>query len=713
MKIDFHCHTKATKMDENVKRNVTKELFKLKIESVGVECVAITNHNGFDLTQYIDLKESVKETTMVWPGIELDVKGDVSDGHIIVIGNPDRIDEFVSFVNLINIENPDTFEISISSLSKIVNDNNFFLIGHFAKHKSLDMKDLEKMKSMLDKKTRLLMEPGSLTSIGVLHSYNHRVLIGSDVQDWNEYEKCNFGDLKFPIDTYSNFLKLIDKNINLINDLIKESYIEDVKVYGDSDSKKYEFKMPIYNDVNIIFGDKGSGKSEILKSLHQYYTVEKSLEPVFYTGGNKDAWYDALLKKNTKEYDCSLYNITEKKQKEIEFIRDYKDSNPQMLSTFVNYFNELSTNKKRKSMAILDIEKTHTFTDTIYNVFKSEYNSIKKFFTDVMLFTLNNSNAKFKDFKIYLDEYKKSSYQILKSEFVKQYSAKLFDQCIEKLNSFASEGTGTPSQPTETGFATFAKNRINLKNTIQNFESALKKTVECEPEFIGDVGSKGKGYVVPIVKLVNSENVISLDAKKMKSNKSDMKLFLSRLNTVNTNVLRGSIMNEVTEISSLIDEKGFSSLDDFLYVSKEFYLENEEYNPSKGEKSILALQYELLSNDVSDVYLIDEPELSLGSMYIEENIVPLIRDLSSRKKIVVVATHDANIAIRTRPINTILKTVSNNLYLTYIGSMFTSELRNINQVDDIKNWRQESIKHLEGGEKAFEERGYLYEKSGS
>jgi hypothetical protein len=45
--------------------------------------------------------------------------------------------------------------------------------------------------------------------------------------------------------------------------------------------------------------------------------------------------------------------------------------------------------------------------------------------------------------------------------------------------------------------------------------------------------------------------------------------------------------------------------------------------------------------------------------------------------------------------------------------MFTSELRNIKNLDDIRSWRKESIKHLEGGEEAFEERGYLYEKSGS
>lgn len=713
MKIDFHCHTKATKSDENEKRNVSVELFKSKVDCVGVECIAITNHNYFNLSQYNLLKKSVEDTAMVWPGIELDVKGDISKGHVLVIGNPDNIDEFNSFITNLQIDNVDTYEISINDLSESINKIDVFLIGHFIKHKSLDIKDLKKLKSLLKKKTRLLMEPGSLTSIGVLHSYNHRVLIGSDVQDWDNYEECNFGDLKFPIDTYTNFLKLIDKDINLINDLIKENYVEDVKVYGETDNKKFGFTIPIYNDVNIIFGDKGSGKSEILKSLNQYFSVEKSLEPVFYTGGNYDNWFSKLLEKNLNDFDCSLYNITEKRQEELMFIKDYKDSNPKLISTFINYFDQLSSNKKRNNMAILNIEKTHSFDIANYNTYKNEYSKIKNFYDDVLKFKINDSNLKYFIFIPKLEEYKKMSYDILKREFINQYYKKMFDDCIEKMNDFVSDGTGTPPQPTETGFANFARNRINLLRKIENIKNSLNTSIVCEKEYIGDVGTKGKGHIIKNVKLVNSSNIEDLNYKKMKSNKTDMIAFLKLIDKISRNVLKGSVMKDITEIGNLMNEKGLNNLDDFLYVSKEFHLGSSKYNPSKGEKAILALQYELLSEDSSDIYLIDEPELSLGSMYIEENIVPLIRELSGRKKIVVVATHDANIAIRTRPVNTILKTVDNNDYLTFKGSMFTSELRNINNFDEVRSWRKESIKYLEGGEEAFEERGYLYEESGS
>lgn len=91
------------------------------------------------------------------------------------------------------------------------------------------------------------------------------------------------------------------------------------------------------------------------------------------------------------------------------------------------------------------------------------------------------------------------------------------------------------------------------------------------------------------------------------------------------------------------------------------------------------------------------------------NIVPLVKSLGASKKIVVIATHDGNISVRSRPVNSILKLCSNDIYTTYVGSMFTNELVNIENSDDKLSWKEQSIKYLEGGIEAYEDRGYLYE----
>ena len=48
----------------------------------------------------------------------------------------------------------------------------------------------------------------------------------------------------------------------------------------------------------------------------------------------------------------------------------------------------------------------------------------------------------------------------------------------------------------------------------------------------------------------------------------------------------------------------------------------------------------------ADNYILDEPELSLGNQYISDVIVPHLNNLANAKKRIVIATHNANIAVR-------------------------------------------------------------------
>ena len=146
----------------------------------------------------------------------------------------------------------------------------------------------------------------------------------------------------------------------------------------------------------------------------------------------------------------------------------------------------------------------------------------------------------------------------------------------------------------------------------------------------------------------------------------------------------------------------------FIGVSKETALENGEiYRPSNGERGILLMQ-KLLDSE-SDVYILDEPELGMGNSYITSNILPRLTDLAKRRKTVIIATHNANIAVGTLPYISILRTHENGVYKTYIGNPFYDELRNINDETDTKNWTQESMHTLEGGKNAFYDRKDIYE----
>jgi len=114
-------------------------------------------------------------------------------------------------------------------------------------------------------------------------------------------------------------------------------------------------------------------------------------------------------------------------------------------------------------------------------------------------------------------------------------------------------------------------------------------------------------------------------------------------------------------------------------------------------------------NEEADAYFLDEPELGMGNSYIDTNIRPLISALAKRRKCIIIATHNANIAVRTLPYMSIYRVHQNGEYTTYVGNPFNDRLVNIDDESDIKSWTDESLHTLEGSKEAFYERKDIYE----
>ena len=87
----------------------------------------------------------------------------------------------------------------------------------------------------------------------------------------------------------------------------------------------------------------------------------------------------------------------------------------------------------------------------------------------------------------------------------------------------------------------------------------------------------------------------------------------------------------------------------------------------------MLLLHKELSED-KEIYLLDEPEKSLGNDYINDVIVPMLKDLVRNGKKVFIATHDANIAVRTLPYNSIHRRHDIDGYKTYVGNPFSNYL---------------------------------------
>lgn len=711
MKIDLHCHTKKTKSCEDDSRNVSLSMFKKKVEEAEVKLLGITNHNYFDKKEYESFRESVKEFCYVMPGVELDVVGnqEKSRGHVILIANPEQVDLFSSKLNsLFTGSKPDDYHINSHDLYNNFKDMDIIYIAHFLKDKQLSENDLIDFESIMNKKNRLLREASNIVSIGVLQCNNHRAIIGTDVINWNEYEKCSFAELKFNIKDFRHLLRLIDRESLLINDLINESLNEKVIVYGNCEKKEYPFIIPIYDDVNIIFGDKGSGKTEILKSLKKYYEL-KGLKYTYFSGGDKQGWYDNKIKILDEDYSYIKLNLDKDYKKEISLISMFSDKNPTTVKNYYKYYKNMTSNNKRKKMKCLEIIKDYTFSNKIYKGLFNDIKQIDYFISKLDGFEYKKINEEEIDLlKDQLVKIKSNINENYKKLWIQENSKKLFNDFIDKMNYFVSQNTGNPSMPTETGLYSFIKNRMELNGKVNEILEVLDKTINSYESTIGKLGPKGEIKLTSNYCFINKKNYSQIDYKTLNKNKTELSNIIVNMDKINKNISSNKIQEYVELIKNNVEKIKLLSINDFISVSKKFTLNGKEYCPSKGELAILSLQDELISQKDSDIFIIDEPEANLSSTYINDEIVPLIKELAATKKALVIATHDANIAIRTRPSCSILKIVDNDKYKTYIGNMFTDELIELSEGDKL-SWKEESIKYLEGGKEAFEERGELYE----
>ena len=187
----------------------------------------------------------------------------------------------------------------------------------------------------------------------------------------------------------------------------------------------------------------------------------------------------------------------------------------------------------------------------------------------------------------------------------------------------------------------------------------------------------------------------------------DLKNARTYLNKLKGGVFSDSIENILDDCRSSLSR--IDSLDVFVGLRKYPTLNDngEEYSPSNGEKAIIAIQRAL--DCKADFYVLDEPELSLGGEYIDDVIRQKISNFGREKKTVFIATHNANIAVRTLPYVSIYRKYDKGEYKTYVGNPFTNKLLNINNENDVLSWREESMRTLEGGEAAFKNRGEIYE----
>lgn len=711
MKIDIHIHTKKIKSGDSESREIEPKEFCDTISKTDVKICAITNHNHFDKNQYDSILELGESSFQTWPGVELDVIENNKRGHLIVIVNPKNAKKFDDLLNVLTAgKSADIFSISLSEIAELFDPLDPIYIPHYLNKKpSISDDEIQILIDKATNKKRILKEATNSISAGIFVSHGHKSIYGSDIQDWKDYVNLsqNLPDLRLPVESFEQFCLLLDRDDSTINTILEKKNHEEITLRPFKEDPD-PIIVEIFDDINVLFGSKGTGKTEILKALSKYYNNNGYKTSVYESNDVSLATkYDIGGKKFQLDRDDLNIDLC---TDEISLIRNATESNVTSLKKYYEHYSRQETSKiseriKVNKFSIVDSVGLATRVTEIKD-FKKNLDSFKEYLGANPLYKEIIEDELFETLLETLDKVGIKVEDSFEKEFTASNTIKLFNHLIEVFVAEIARKTGRPGKPTTTGFLNYARNRIEIEIALNKIINSINQEFKPKAEFVGDLGKKGKLFCKTILVVENGKirdgELNTVTSVNRTPQKNVAKQFIAILKEVYTQ----NLFIEISKFNSIENNSTISSIEDLLLFKKFFEVNYMPYKPSNGESAMILLRQELSEN--KDIYLIDEPEKSLGNDYINDFIVPLLKEHAYSGKRVVIATHDANIAVRTLPYKSIYRAHAMDCYHTYMGNPFTNSL--ICRTKDIDNldWKVTSMRTLEGGKEAFGERGKIY-----
>jgi len=710
MKIDVHVHTKKIKTGDAETRNILPSKFNEIIRQTDVNILAITNHNHFDIDQFKQIEDLVKDVCQIWPGVELDILENGRRAHLLVIANPKIVNEFNTKCQLIlNGVNVNTFNISIADTVNTFKELDCLYIAHYMnKTPNLSDEEIELLSNLVPNPKRIIKEAINAISAGIFISHGHNSIYGSDVHDWNDYEEISktLPELRLPVDSFEQFCFLLEKDEATINTVLSYKEKENITIAPFNAAEN--ISLDIYNDINILFGSKGTGKTDILKSLSEYYNNLGHKTNVYISNNEHlDEVFD--LRGHDFNINVSDFGIDECIS-EIEFIKRITEVGVTSLGKYKQHYSQEETNSIAKKLKIktincIDEEQPNRKVSEVKNVI-SKIQDIKTYITTDSNIEELISSSLLSELIDLLERISKELLIKIEDRFEEAKCIKLINQIVNIFNTEVTRKTGIPQKPAYTGFTNYARKRLELENAINKIIISVNTQINPIDEFAGNLGEKGEIFCRTNLKIQDGSFSDGAYSTVKNINKTPQKEFAQKIQSISRTIYSTDLFEKIAELGQIEDIEYITSVSDLLRFNRHFILNGSKYNPSNGESSMILLHKEL-TND-KEIYLIDEPEKSLGNDYINDVIVPIIKEKAILGKKIIIATHDANIAVRTLPYNSIYRLHENGLYYTLTGNPFFNKLKCINGIKEDLDWKEISMKTLEGGKEAFGERGKIY-----
>lgn len=711
MRIDLHMHTKSTK-GESKTREIGPEDLVINLIDKDISIASITNHNLFDLVEYNEVTRLSQGDVTMFPGVELDVIGvNKERAHVIIVCNPINKQQFSEYFGASSIPSPSTYSILIEDLVEKFKKMDCILLAHYQKEPELDKESFEYLHSVIESH-RIFYEPTNFRGLSINSNKGYRCLFGSDITDWSKYldSATQVPELKLPIKTFNDLVLLSKKDSHLIETLLNRVTSKDLEIELKlpNNSKLRNESLTLYDDLNVIFGGKGSGKSKYLEFIKEALAKE-GISSSFYSSDNATDDIKADLQVDDQEFH--VYANAAENDATFDNIKSWEKPST---TSIKHYYEAVETNLSKRNRKYLGIIELVDFNEPDIKILELD----KERYDELLAFKHRFESKVFTtDFK--LDVTKQTTFLSLLDEIIAvakdSYLVSWTDSIVAKLTNFSISSikqltdlkSNGRSIPGNVGFENFFKKYSRVHFDLIAYDKFRMKSYDIIDTEYGNLDESRLIYL-RVHPTSFKEGILAKDYKfkKHRSISSIKKIDKAIINAKDS-VFTNEYFANITKCKELLVEENIMSIADFTCISKRFFDGRTDfYEPSSGEAKLLAFQRAIKTD--SDYYLFDEPEKSLGNFYTTQVILPELMKLVKLGKCIVCTTHSANIAVLGIPINTILKEYDDRNYTTYSGNMLSDRLLDLCDNSKSLSWQEKSLKLLEGGEDAFYERGYSY-----
>ena len=698
------------KKGDSPNREVTPGAFRNAVLEAGVAIVGITNHNQFDVEQFGELQRSVGDTVQLWPGIELDVKSsrEGSHWHMLVLCGPSNLCPFDATIrSLIGGVSPNELMLHIRDVFEAFGDQNVIYISHCHDKKPyLSESDIEEMEGLVSQSWRLFYEPKKLVTVGIWANHGRNMILGSDVQEWSNYPGGELPSLRLPVDSFEQFCLLAQRDEGTIETLLGRKGMIGVIAHPNVG---IDVPLTLREDINVLFGQKGTGKTKIVESIEREL-VSRGLRCCSYYGSKKHEGFGGLLATDSVKRDPELFGRASGSD-EISSILTWEDATITPLSDYVEWWQTRPNSEGKAKFKLSEADEIVPEFNPTFSSDLAAKSAVERFATK-----LRENYAKYLEVADYqelqrlLDLLQVSALKAARRSFVEHRSAELTNRALKVIKSSIEAKSDTKTKPGSTGFVSFARGRLQLRATADAICHMISPATKCEKEHLGTLEDKGELLLATRFRYLDSDSKSKSTTDEFDDGIRDLRAWKRALIALRDCALTSRANAAFDSFKKVNADFPVTNLSSFIGVKRYVTLSSSDspYEPSNGEEGILLLE-RTLDRD-ADVYLLDEVELGMSNSYVDAVIRDKVQRLARRGKTLVIATHNANLAVRTLPYVTVYREhIDGDRYATYVGNPFVDSLVDIHGVRSALSWADKSMEVLEGGTDAFYNRQEIYE----